>query len=106
MQKAHAHYIAIQISRPAHHVRFYRRFRSRFKGRPRAYVRYAATPPPVDQSCGYVNSAAGDYAIVRLNVGRREPYSRPAFGPVDHRTFHAIRPPEHAPREIYSPLKQ
>src|SRR3954468_2746206 len=82
-QETHADNVAVKIARPVHDVSFNGWLRSFvFKGRARADVRDAATPDAFNQCGRHVNAAARDDAVLRPEIGGREPEHAPALSPM------------------------
>src|SRR5262249_21851085 len=77
-----------------------------FKCGSRTDVGNAATPGAIDKSRGYVNSTAGNHAVVRLNIGGGKSYLRAAFGPAHDGVFYTVRPAQHATGEIHAAGEQ
>src|SRR5439155_10003850 len=106
MQESHAHYIAIKIAGPVHHEGFDRSFRFGFKSGPRANVRNTAPPFAFNQGGGDVNAVKRDHAVARMKIRGREAQLCTTLCTANDAPFDAIRPAQHASREIHSTLIQ
>src|SRR5205807_4109797 len=104
MQESHAHYIAIKIAGPIHHVGFDRSFRFSFKSGSRADVGNAAPPLSFKQGGGDIHAVERNHTIARMKIRGRKAQFYPALSAANDSTFNTIRPAQHASRAIYSTL--
>src|SRR5437868_7643515 len=106
MQEADAHHVAVEVACPVEHISLNRRVGVVFKGRARADVGDAAPPCAVKQRRRDIDAARGDDAILRMQIRGWKTYRPPALVPAHNAPLDAVRPPQHAAREIDAPLRE
>src|SRR5687767_15932311 len=106
MQEANTHDIAVKVAVPVHYEGLNRRFRRVAKGRPQTDIRDAAAPLSFDQSAGHVHTVTGYDAVVWAQVGRGKTKLMTAFRAVFDARFHAVRPAQHAARQVYTATRE